>query len=64
MEKLIQKLGGLGSAKYREFMDALKKAGAKLNTWYEAVKYKGEPKELTLELCIKCGLFSTLFLKY
>jgi hypothetical protein len=58
MDKLIQKLGGYGSAKYREFMDSLKEVGAKLTTWYEAVQYKGKPKELTIELCIKCGLFS------
>ena len=58
METLVQKLGGFGSAKYREFMEALEKVGAKLTTWYEAVEYKGEPKELALELCVKSGLFS------
>ena len=58
MDKLIKKLGGYGSVKYREFMNTLDNAGTKLTTWYEAVQYKGEPQELTLELCMECGLFS------
>ena len=58
MDNLIRKLGGFGSPRYVEFMGDLRKMGAELVTWYEAIQYIGKPKQLVYELCVKRGLFS------
>lgn len=50
--------GRLSPGEFSELSQALKETGASLATWYEAVRYAGEPKPLQYELVINRRLLS------